>query len=135
MKGKNVDKMGVILGVIITLTVMATALVWVSAAGFDPGSIIGSGIIIIISVLAAFVIIGKARSVKRGLPAQDELSKKTMYKAGYYAWIATIYLSLAASYFSDEFGIIGRHVGYIILMGSALLFFVFYFWIGRKGDV
>ena len=135
MKGKTSDKMGIILGVVISLAVIASALVWVLSTGFDFGSLIGSGIIIIIAGLATFVIIGRARSFKRGLPAQDELSKRTMHKAGYYAWIVTIYLALAASYFSDEFGIIGRHVGYIILMGSALLFFVFYFWIGRKGDV
>jgi hypothetical protein len=134
MNEKSRDKMGIVLGVMITLAVIVTMGLYVMSAGFDIGSLSTSFIVIIIVGLAAFVIFDRAKSVKRGLPAQDELSKKTMQKAGYYAWMVTIYLALAASYLSDEYGIIGRHVGFIIIVGSALIFFAFYFWFSWRGD-
>jgi hypothetical protein len=134
MKGKSKDKTTLVLGIIVSLAVLVTMVFYLSG-GFNVGSLSTTVIVFVIVGLAIFVIFGKIKSIKRGLPAQDEMSKKTMQKAGYYAWLVTIYIALAASYFSDEIGIIGRHVGFIILIGSAITFFVFYLWFSRRGDV
>ncbi len=135
MKEKAGDKTALFIGVIVLLVVISTAGLYVFSAGFEPGSISVAVIMLIIAGLAAFVLVGRARSIRRGLPAQDEFTKRTMQRAGYYTWLVTIYLTLAVSYLSDEYGIIGRHVGYSIIIGSSIMFFVFYLWFNRKGDV
>jgi len=134
--GKTKGKMGTIMDVLISLAVIITMGIYISVARFDIGSMSTIFILLILVGLATFVVTGRAKSIKRGLPAQDEMSKRMMQKAGYYTWLVTIYLALGIPYVSEMIGIevIGRHVSAIIISGSALLFFGFYFWFSRRGD-
>ena len=127
------EKFQVMLMLVVSLMVVVTIGIYLMSAGFDFGSMSTSLIVIVIAIFATYIAVTRAKSVRRGLPAQDELTKKTMHKAGYYTFLCTIYLALAIPWISEE--IIGRHVSAIIIIGSALLFFVFYLWFSRKGDV
>jgi hypothetical protein len=138
MKGKSWDRMSVLMGAVISIAVIATMAVYLLSAGFDAGSLSMTTIIFIIVGLAAFVISGRMKSIKRGLPAHDELSKRTMQKAGYYTFLCMIYLALATQFVPEFLGwpeLLGMHVSEIIIIGSALSFFGFYLWFSRKGDI
>lgn len=142
MKGGKTDKMGIILGMGISAAVIVTLGLYISMAEINFAVMFESFIVIMLVVFATFVVIGKAKSVKRGLPASDELTKKVMHKAGYYTFLCTIYLALGTGFYNSLFledaGLQELEVGQvtgIIIIGSALLFFLFYFWFNRKGDV
>lgn len=127
------DKHSVIIMFIVSVAVFATVGLYLIASNFDFGSLSTSLIVIVIAVFATYIAVTRAKSVRRGLPAGDELTKRLSHKAGYYTFLCTIYLALGVSFFSDDFEIIGRHVGYIIILGSAIMFFVFYFWFNWRG--
>jgi len=97
-------------------------------------------IVIIIVLLATFVLIKRAKAYKAGLPFEDELAKKVQWKAGYYTFLVTIYVALGTAWYADYMEEAGtplpaRYVAYIIILASAILFFAFYFYFNRKGDV
>ncbi len=136
------DKFKVFLGLMIAAAVIATTLLWLANAEFNLISLASFGIITVIVGLAAWILWRRATSIKSGLPAEDELSKKIMHKAGYYAFLASIYIVLFVGIFEDLiaklFGLSALEVhhatGTIILL-SAISFMVAYFYLSRKGNV
>lgn len=89
-----------------------------------------------------YIMISKSKAVKKGLPAEDELSKKVSWKAGAYAYYATIWIAIAIMWYNtlgvDKFGVPEldtiQIIGLIVLLsgviyiGLALLF-------NKKGNI
>ena len=94
-----------IITLIVAALVLITTGVWFFSikADLKPFDLLGSGIIILVVAFAVFVGYKKLTSVKRGEPAEDELSKKVMQKTASLSYYISLYLWLAIMYFSDRF--------------------------------
>jgi arginine exporter protein ArgO len=88
---------------------------------------------------AGFMVWRRVKAAKAGLKFKDEMERKISYKAGYYAFIATIYFCLALSWLIEEFpsmGITGfepRHGPTLVLLFSGLVFVASYIILDRLG--
>jgi hypothetical protein len=59
-------------------------------------------VILILIVFALYIGIKRIQSERKGLPAEDELSKKVLSKAASSAFYLSLYMWLAISYLSDS---------------------------------
>ena len=140
-KERSNDKINVILGFVVSATIIITLAVYMLGAGsLELSEILIFPIVIILVLLATFVVTKRAKAYKAGLPFDDELEKKVKWKAGYYTFLIVIYVALAAAWYSETLADAGtpmpaRYVSYIIILASAILFLLFYFYFNRKGDV
>lgn len=80
-------------------------------------------LIIIGGVVAFFTALKKDKDEKEGLPLEDEMSNQIKYKAGYYAYMASLYMWLFIFLFKDKFPDIETLLGGGILL-SALISFI-----------
>ena len=77
--------------------------------------------LIIISAIYAFVThLKKHKDVQSGFPAEDEMSTRIKYQAGYHAFIASIYMWLLIFLFKDVFPDVETMLGGGILFSSAI---------------
>ncbi len=88
-------------------------------------------IIIIIGVIAFTKALKKDKEEKEGLTIEDELSMLLKYKAGYYAYLASMYMWLFIFLFKDKFPDIETMIGGGILL-SALIGFLAKTYVKRK---
>ena len=137
------DKVSLAIGLVVVAAVIVTLGVYMLAVPeINVGTLMTPLIVIVLVALAFWVLRDRAKSIKQGLPAQDEMSRKIWHKSGYYAWLVTIYICLGLSWANEilmeDFGfggLIARHMAFAILALSALTFFILYFWFSRKGNV
>jgi len=94
----------VVLVFIISALVLITTGLWFfnSAGGLKAIDLAGFGIIILVVLFALFTGFKKLSSIKRGEPAEDELSKKVMRSTASLSYYISLYLWLAIMYFSDK---------------------------------
>ena len=79
--------------------------------------------IVLIAIISLIIAYKKYKEVKEGQPAEDEMSKLLKYKAGYYAFLASMYLWLFIFLFREKFDDVELMLGGGILM-SALISFI-----------
>jgi predicted RND superfamily exporter protein len=60
-------------------------------------------IILLLAVIAILNALKKSREKKEGIPREDEMSVKIKYKAGYQAYIASMYMWLFIFFFKEYF--------------------------------
>ena len=88
-------------------------LIGVYRAGYIPKGL--DVFIIALTVIAAvyaFVVYRRQhKDVKSGFPAEDEMTTLIKYKAGYYAFMASIYMWLLIFLFKRLFSGCGNHAG------------------------
>ena len=97
---------------------------------------------ILLAIGALVIVWDRIKSMRAGLPVEDERAKKLHWKAGAYTYYATIWLALGTMWyniiFADRLGFpeltAGQVVAVIILI-SAVFWFMFQFYFRRKGDV
>ncbi|MHA2218574.1 MAG: DUF2178 domain-containing protein [Candidatus Hodarchaeales archaeon] len=93
------------------------------------------GIAITIILIGLVVVFRMWSSMKTEEPLQDEMSKRLTYKAGYYAWIITLYIALAVGWVIDDIpGMAPRHGSTAVLLLSAVTYFIVLFVLKTKGD-
>lgn len=86
-------------------------------------------ILILIIILGIVVLVNamkKERDLKAGLPADDELSMRIKYKAGYYAYLTSMYMWLFIFLLKDNFPDIETMLGGGILLSGALAVIIKY---------
>ena len=89
---------------IIALLVISTFVLWATTTYKKGSSISSAGpavIAIIILVFAIVMIKRRYASIKKGMPLEDERSKRIMVVAGYYAFLLSIWFLLALAWASD----------------------------------
>ena len=96
-------------------------------------------VIIALTIIVLFITytLRELKSVRKGLPVEDERSKKVMNLAFAKAYLITLYWVLAIGWLSDEyinFRDVGQATGAIIL-GMAIIFFICWVYYNRKGDI
>ena len=131
------DTLGVTAGIGIALFVVVTLLFWMAGAGdLDIGEYIPLGIAAILVALATYLLWDRMRNVRQGLPAKDERVVEVSYRAGYYGFIAAIWSAvggnLAAGILFD-YELTGSQNGAVVVLVSALVFILAYFYLARKG--
>jgi len=88
-------------------------------------------LIIIGGVIAFINAYKRDKQVKEGLPIDDELSNKILYKSGYYAFLASMYMWLFIFILKDKFPDVETMLGGGILL-SALIFSITKYVIKKK---
>lgn len=71
-------------------------------SGFKLADILNMLVILLVVAFAVFAGFKKLKSVKRGEPAEDELSKKVMQRAASLSFYISLYFWLIVMYFSDK---------------------------------
>ena len=132
------NKIGIILGLIVTSLVLITLAVYILNAGAIEITNLTSLVIVIILVLAAtYVIWDRAKNVKKGLPTKDERLINISYRAGYYAFIAAMWSAVFAPLLYDVFfkrTLEGHYITAIVVMVSGLVFVFTYLYLAHKGE-
>jgi len=136
------DRTGIVAGVGVAALVIV--IVFFYLLGADSLELLDILMVIIPIILAIGAIVllwDKIKSIRAGLPSADERAKKLHWKAGAYAYYATIWIAVGTMWyniiFADNLGFpeltAGQVVAVIVLL-SSVLWFVFQFYFMRKGD-
>jgi uncharacterized membrane protein YidH (DUF202 family) len=95
-------------------------------AEINPLMLVIAALIVIIGIVAIVLGMKRMQDEKKGLPADDELSNLIKYKAGYYAYIASIYMWLFIFLFKGLFPDIETMLGGGILLSGLIGFIAKY---------
>jgi len=139
-EGIRKDTTMVVVGFIVVALVLATLVLYVTNMGGINLSEYSTILVIIVLVIGAtWVLVDRMRSMRTGLPAKDEMTVKLSHKAGYYAYLASIYIALAFMWYSNSLeesggvGLDGGQTGGGIILLSAIVFMGSYFYLSHKG--
>jgi hypothetical protein len=112
---------------------------WIFITGFSwqLSDLIQKIIFLIIAGFTLFFAIRRLNSRKRGEPAQDELSKKIVLKATYYAYSVSIFLWYSLMDFSNDINlpthtIIG--IGFVCMVVAFVISWIILSWTGIKNE-
>jgi peptidoglycan/LPS O-acetylase OafA/YrhL len=96
-------KKSLIVFIVAGLVLLATG-IWffTSMNEFTPMDLLQYGVIILIVAFAIFVGVKKLRNVKRGEPAEDELSKKILQKTAAISYYVSLYIWVFLLSFKDR---------------------------------
>jgi hypothetical protein len=113
---------------LLLVSILITLCIWgfiaVYKSGFIPTGldILIFALIIITGIYAFVTHFKKHKDVKSGFPAEDELSTRIKYKAGYYAFIASLYMWLFVFMFKGIFDVTGiRDSGIDAILGGGIM--------------
>ena len=129
------DKTSVALGIGVILAVIVTFILYVLGAGsLDISEYAMMGIVIAILAGAIIIVAMNYKNMRLGLPVKDERYHSINHRAGYYAFIAAIWISLGTAFMGNYINLPWRYNSYIILLGTGLVFVVSYLILNRKGE-
>ena len=119
----------------VSILVLVTTILWISNSKFSlPVVEIGQFIIIILLVgFAVYLGINRLRSVKRGEPAEDELSKRILQKASSFAYYVSLYLWVAMIFVNDRMKIETEVLLGIGILGMAVIWVTLVIFFKIKG--
>ena len=137
------DKIGVAVGVGITVLVVISVLFYLlGSPSFKLSDIVMMIIPILIAIGALVIVLDRIKSMRAGLPVEDERAKKLHWKAGAYTYYATIWLAVGTMWYNiiltDILGfpeLTAGQVVAVIVVVSAVFWFMFQFYFRGKGDV
>jgi len=114
---------------LVLVGVLVMALIWgfivLERTGYIPGQLdIVIFALIMISGIYAFVVhMRRHKDIERGLPVDDELSTSVKYKAGYYAFMASLFVWVAILLLQRHFPDVDTMLGSGILASCILAIF------------
>tara|TARA_B100001971_G_scaffold202644_1_gene216651 strand:- start:812 stop:1243 length:432 start_codon:yes stop_codon:yes gene_type:complete len=123
-------------GILLSLSLI----IWAIVAGRDGGVLSAIVLVIIALTIAVFFIgytIRELKSVKQGLPVEDERSKKVMNLAFAKAYLISIYLILFLSWASDDliqFKDVSQGLN-VSILGMAIIFGLCWLYYNRRPDI
>ena len=90
--------------VVISILVLGTTLLWFMNSGSQLSQAESWQFIVILLIVAfaGYILYSRVKSVKRGEPAEDELSKKILQKASSFAYYLSLYLWVAMIVVNDR---------------------------------
>lgn len=127
---KKGNKTFTLTAVLFMFILLGFGLAYNKGFNFKGLDIVIFALIIIIGALALFLSHKRDKSIQEGYPAEDEMSLLLKYKAGYYAFLISMYMWLFIFIFKDKFPDVETMLGGGILM-SALISYVTKFFIKR----
>lgn len=128
--------------VMVTVGVLAFLLLITLSEPWEGDALLPILIIGAIVVLLPIVLLLKTRrEVKEGIPLVDERGRVVRMRAGYYAFMATIYIVLAFMYYDFIFVDVLEAPAlspteYFLVLDFMILgvYLVFWWWFSKKGD-
>jgi len=127
---------GVVLAVVFTMFFYA-----MNAGTLEIQEMAMIAIVFIIVLAALWLIKDKMGDIRKGLPTKDERERGLSQKAGYYAWMASIWSAIGTMwigiFLEEEFGFPPIKANYVVaavVLVSGLVFFLAYFWFRRRGE-
>lgn len=116
-------KRSVLVFVLAAIVVITTALWFFSKRNkITTVDIVGLGVIVLVVGFAVFIGYKRLTSVKRGEPAEDELSKKVMLRTSSLSYYISLYLWLVLMYFSDKLKLETHTIIGVGILGMAVIF-------------
>jgi hypothetical protein len=110
------------------VSILVMLCIWGFIAAFKGGfvptglDIFIFALIIIAGIYAFLRHMRQYKDVKSGFPAEDEMSTRIKYKAGYYAFIASLYMWLFIFMFKGIFDVSGiRESGVDAILGGGIM--------------
>lgn len=121
---------------LVVLAATATIGLWVKNAWpLNLQALLGIGVASTLVLTGLAAVLSMWNSMKTGQPLKDEMTVRLAHKAGYYAWIATIYIALAVGWVIDDIpGMAPRHGSTAVLLLSAITYFIILAALKFKGD-
>jgi uncharacterized membrane protein len=134
------DKIHVGLMIGLSLAVIITAVIGLFFAGALDNVFIASVTFIVVGISAVFIVYAARtlfRDINKGLPFQDERSKRVMEKAGSNSFIVMIYLLLALSLYIDygTVSLLPTDIIGIAILGGSVSFLVFWVFFHRRASL
>jgi len=131
------EKIGLVIGIIITIAVVLTLAFWLITQGNLKYTEIGvSAIIIVLLGSSVYIFWDRAKNIRKGLPAQDERLILINYKAGYYGFIAAIFSAVFGPALNDIISgneLEGSHISAIVVLVSGFVFIISYLYLAKRG--
>ena len=89
------NKLSIFLGIGIVVAVIATMGFYLMNAGsLDLFEIVIIPLVLVLAIVAAWVALKRGKEIKAGFNPDDELSKMAGWKAGYHAYLASIWVAV-----------------------------------------
>ncbi len=109
---------------ILSALVIITSVFWFANAkiNLNLGLIMQFAVLVMVVGLAVFIGVKRLRSVRRGEPAEDELSRRIMVKASSVSFYISIYLWLFIMFFSERIDLPNHTLIGIGILGMAVVF-------------
>lgn len=123
------------LGIGVVLAVIATMYFYslgASLNGFNISEYMLIAGVIIVVVGASWHLVGRFRNFRAGLPIKDEMSRRLEHKAGYYAFLASIYIALGVTFFVE--GLTTSQLAGAIILSSSIIFMGLNIYYNRRGS-
>ncbi len=118
----NKSKMILLLLVGLTLTFSTGILFYAQMEEIQPKMLIIYGLIVIVAVISIVIAVRKMKEEKQGQPLDDEFTTQLKHKAGFYAYIASLYMWLFLFLFRGLFTNTETLVGGGILLSGVIGF-------------
>jgi hypothetical protein len=106
--------------ILITLTILGFIVVVRGPELFGGLELFILVLIIILGIVAFVNALKRDRDIKAGMPVEDELSTRIKYKAGYYAFLTSMYMWMFIFLLKDNFPDVETMLGGGILLSGAL---------------
>ena len=121
---------------IVILAATATIGLWVKNAWpLSLQAVLGVAVASTLVLTGLAALLSMWNSMRTGQPLKDELTVKLAHKAGYYAWMATIYIALAVGWVADDIpGLAPRYASTAVLLLSVLAYFIILGVLKVRGD-
>lgn len=120
---------------IVTALVVTGIAVLVAIPGFEwniEEILMTAGVVLLVG-FGIFVGIGRARSLRKGEPAEDELSKRIMVRSSSYSYYLSLYLWLVIMYLSDKTEMETHSLIGAGILGMAVIFLLSWIFVKIKG--
>ena len=132
------EKIGIIIGSIVTIVVIVTLAVWIANTKTIDYLELGSfAIILLLVASAAYILWDRAKNIRKGLPAKDERLISISYKSGYYGFIAAIWSAVFGPLVIDiifNYELEGSRVSALVVIVSGIVFILSYLYLSTKGN-
>ena len=131
-------RVGMLIGV--SLAVIITAVIGLFFAGALDNVFIASVTFIVVGISVVFIVYAARtlfRDINKGLPFQDERSKRVMEKAGSNSFIVMIYLLLALGLYTEHSTVtlLPSDITGIAILGGSVSFFAFWVFFHKRANL
>lgn len=128
------EKTAILIGIWIILAVVVTMGFYASGAskGFNVSEYMPIAGVVVIAVGASWHLVDRIRNFRAGLPVKDEMSKGLEHKAGYYAFLASIFIALGLTFAVQ--GLTASQLAGNVILSSSVIFMGLNIYYSRMGS-
>jgi peptidoglycan/LPS O-acetylase OafA/YrhL len=125
----------IVLSLIVVVLILGSVALWLTRtpASFDPVELVQSGVILVIVGFALFLGVNRLGSLKRGEPAEDELSRKVLQKTAALSYYISLFIWVFMIYFKDRVTLDAEQWMSTGILAMAVTFGVVWLFVSRSG--